>query len=403
MKIAYITAQTPYGNGEQFILPEILEVINKGNDVIVIPVRPENKIAKGREPEKVSEYTIYIPLLNFHLLLKSIFIFFIYPFRTCKIIYSILRNSGNIEKIIKNLVVLPKGLITSEVIKKHDIEHIHAHWASTPSTVAYIASELTGVSWTFTSHRWDITENNMINEKARSSKFIRVIDKPGYEEILNFIDEKNRLKCHIVHVGINLHGNFNKISNEFIDKKSFIIAIPANFVEKKGHIYFIHAIKKLIARNYNITCYFFGDGPLENELKAFVNKLDLNKNIIFRGKIAHDELLELYAKGEIDCVVLPSIVTDDGEKEGIPVSLMEAMAYKIPVISTNTGGIPELLGEGAGILVDQKDPDALAEAIERLINDRELRRELQEKGYKRVYKEFYLPNVVDRLLYLMKG
>ncbi len=62
-----------------------------------------------------------------------------------------------------------------------------------------------------------------------------------------------------------------------------------------------------------------------------------------------------------------------------------------------------MLGEGAGILVEQKDPDALAEAIEKLMNDGEFRRELQEIGYKKVYKEFYLPNVVDRLLYLMKG
>ncbi|WP_422445572.1 glycosyltransferase family 4 protein [Thermoanaerobacterium sp. DL9XJH110] len=400
MKIAYITAQTPYGNGEQFILPEILEVINKGNDVIVIPVRPENKIAKGREPEKVSEYTIYIPLLSFYLLLKSIFIFFIYPFRICKIIYSILRNSGNIGKIIKNLVVLPKGLIAGEVIKKHNIEHIHAHWASTPSTVAYIASKLTGISWSFTCHRWDIAENNMLKEKARSARFIRVINKKGYAEILRIISEKYKHKCNIIHVGIN--SKMIQKHNKFI-YQNFVIATPANLIEVKGHKFLIYAIKKLIERNYNVTCYFFGDGPLENELKALINKLELKDNIIFKGKIGHDELLELYAKGEIDCVVLPSIVTDDGEKEGIPVSLMEAMANKIPVISTNTGGIPELLGDGAGILVEQKDPDALAEAIERLINDGELRRELQEKGYKKVYKEFYLPNVVDRLLYLMKG
>lgn len=400
MKIAYITAQTPYGNGEQFILPEILEVINKGNDVIVIPVRPENKIAKGREPEKVSEYTIYIPLLSFYLLLKSIFIFFIYPFRTCKIIYSILRNSGNIGKIIKNLVVLPKGLITGEVIKKHNIEHIHAHWASTPSTIAYIASRLNEIPWSFTCHRWDIAENNMLEEKARSARFIRVINKKGYAEILRIIGEKYKHKCNIIHVGINC--KMIQKQNKFICQ-NFIIATPANLIKVKGHKYLVYAIKKLIECNYNITCYFFGDGPLENELKALVNNLELKNNIMFKGKIAHDELLNLYAKGEIDCVVLPSIVTDEGEKEGIPVSLMEAMAYKIPVISTNTGGIPELLGDGAGILVEQKDPDALAEAIERLMNDEELRRELQEKGYKKVYEEFYLPNVVDRLLYLMKG
>lgn len=400
MKIAYITAQTPYGNGEQFILPEILEVINKGNEVIVIPVRPEKKIGKGKEPKKVSEYTIYIPLFDFHLLIKSMFIFFKYPFRTCKIIYSILRNSGNIRKIIKNLVVLPKGLVTGEVIKHHNVEHIHAHWASTSSTVAYIASYLNEIPWSFTCHRWDIAENNMLEEKAKSARFIRAINKKGYEEILEIIGEKYKYKCNITHVGIDC--KILQKQNKLISQ-NFIIATPANLRKVKGHKYLVYAIKKLIEQNYNLTCYFFGDGPLKNELKALVNKLKLNNNIILKGKIAHDELLRLYAKDEIDCVVLPSIVTEDGEKEGIPVSLMEAMAYKIPVISTNTGGIPELLENGAGILVEHKDPDALIEAIERLINNEELRRELQEKGYKKVYDEFYLSNVVDRLLYLMKG
>jgi len=113
-------------------------------------------------------------------------------------------------------------------------------------------------------------------------------------------------------------------------------------------------------------------------------------------------LLELYANNEVDCVILPSIVMDKGEHEGIPVSLMEAMAFKIPVISTNTGGIPELLDNDAGIMVEQKNSYKLAEAIETLIKDEGLRMKLGESGYNKVMEEFSLPNIVTKLLELMK-
>lgn len=399
MRIVYITAQTPYGNGEQFILPEILEVKRKGNEVIVIPIRPEKNVGKGEEPKKVSEYTIYIPLISLSVLLKSILIFLKHPVKACKIIFSILKNSGSIRKIIKNLIVLPKGLVTGEVIKKYNIDHIHAHWASTPSTVAYIASKISDISWSFTTHRWDIAENNMIAEKARSAKFIRTISERGKNEILNFIDKKDRFKCYVIHMGINIISDVEIKTH--INRSYFVIATPANLIEIKGHKYLIYALKKLINLNYNIIYYIIGSGSSENELKDLVNNLDLNDYIIFKGKIPHNELLDIYYKGEIDCVILPSIKTINGEEEGIPVALMEAMAYKIPVISTNTGGIAELLDDGAGIIVEDKNSDALAEAIIKLIKDKELQKKLKEKGYKKVYSEFYLPNVVDKLINLM--
>jgi glycosyltransferase involved in cell wall biosynthesis len=109
----------------------------------------------------------------------------------------------------------------------------------------------------------------------------------------------------------------------------------------------------------------------------------------------------MYDQGKVDCVILPSIVTLT-EKEGIPVSLMEAMAYKIPVIATRTGGIPELLDNGAGILVNEKDHVEMANSIIKLMEDRDYYEELAEEGYNKVYQEFYLPNIVERLIELMK-
>lgn len=400
MKIAYITSQTPYGKGEQFILPEILEVIKKGHDVVVIPVRPEKEIALGDEPKEVAKFTMHIPLLSLNLILKSFLIFIKHPLRVVEIIFKILRHSGSLGKILKNLLIIPKGLVVSEILKKRKINHIHAHWASTPSTLAYIASELTGIPWSFTAHRWDIAENNMLREKARSSNFIRVIDKNGYDEILSYVKEY-RDKLYILHVGVKVDVNFKKLDLKKANR-ALLIAVPANFVVKKGHIYLIQAIKKVIeTQNCNVYCYFFGKGLLEDELKLTVTQLNLEDRIFFKGQLPHDELIELYRSGKIDCVILPSIVTDDGEKEGIPVSLMEAMAHKIPVISTNTGGIPELLEGGAGIIVEQKNSDELAKAIIKLMNDEKLREELGEKGFEKVKKEFNLSKIVEELLYLM--
>ena len=100
----------------------------------------------------------------------------------------------------------------------------------------------------------------------------------------------------------------------------------------------------------------------------------------------------------VDCTILPSIDLGAGEHEGIPVALIEAMGYGIPVISTSTGGIPELLSDGAGILVPHKDPVALADAIKSLLNDARLGKQLSYAGYKRVIDEFSIEPIVRKLV-----
>lgn len=108
-------------------------------------------------------------------------------------------------------------------------------------------------------------------------------------------------------------------------------------------------------------------------------------------------------QGEVDAVVLPSLTTDDGEREGIPVALMEAMAYGIPVVSTNTGGIPELLSDGAGLMVREKEAQELAGAIEKLIKDEGLSAEIGKKGRQMIEKEFNLQKNARMLLQIIKA
>jgi colanic acid/amylovoran biosynthesis glycosyltransferase len=398
MKVAYITAQTPYGENEQFILPEIISFSNNGTEILVLPLRPDKVLFEGLEPKIVSEYTLAIPLFSKEVILLSIVLFLRSPIKCFKMLGKIILHSGSLKKIYKNLAVFGKGLAYSEVLKRHNVEHVHAHWAGTTSTAAYIAAGISDIPWSFTCHRWDIAENNMLKEKVKSSRFVRVINDNGYNEVIQIVGDLAKTKCHKLHVGINVSPE--EVKGEK-DKNVFTITVPANMVEVKGHIYLIEAINILIKKGYELKCNLYGDGILGNTLKNKVKALGLEKVIIFNNKLAHDKLLSIYKEGYVDCVLLPSIVTET-EKEGIPVSLMEAMAYRIPVIATDTGGIPELLTDGAGIIVKEKDPLALAEGIRCLMENKSYYEIIAQKGYNRVYEEFYLPQIVDKLIELMK-
>lgn len=396
MKLAYVTAQTPYGPGEAFILPEVIELQRRGHDVTVFPLRPGRTLAQGNEPAEVGKFTGYIPLLSLGVLVRATKLAAARPRLTARVVRDVLRSSGSGGKILKNLVVVPKGLVLGEEIKNRGVEHIHAHWASTPSTAAYIASLYSQVPWSFTAHRWDIAEGNMLQEKAATSKFVRAIDVRGSEEMKLQLGGPLRDKVVVVHVGVNL------LSIDGAGKApiSATVACIANLVPKKGHEYLIEAASILKQRGLNVKYVLFGDGPLRQQLAELINRLDLAGEIEFRGAVPHDELLALLISGAISLVVLPSIETPDGEKEGIPVALMEAMAAGLPVISTTTGGIPELLGEGAGILVPPQDGEALAEAIERLVKDPELQYKIGAKGKEKVEKEFAISSVVGKMVEL---
>jgi len=158
-------------------------------------------------------------------------------------------------------------------------------------------------------------------------------------------------KLLVIHMGVVIPERNNTALKK---AEVFKFVCPADFVLKKGHKYLFEACRILSDRGVKYKCLIAGDGPLEDELREMVKKLKLNDSIEFLGRLPHEKLFDLYGRGEIQVVVLPSIITEDAEKEGIPVALMEAMSYGIPVISTKTGGIPELIGDGSGIMIDEK-------------------------------------------------
>ena len=230
-----------------------------------------------------------------------------------------------------------------------------------------IVSQVTGIPWSFTLHRWDIYENNILKKKVQSAVFTRCISKKGFNDLINITDlsDYEKSKVNIIHMGVNIRLRY--VRRKF-KKTSFLrIVVPANMVPVKGHKYLIEALAQIVSQGeIDFECVFFGKGPLANALRALTSEVGLDNKVIFAGQITNEELLNIYEKNKVDVVVLPSITTEDGQHEGVPVSLIEAMAYGIPVVSTNSGSISELLDGGRGILIPEKNSQAIVAAIEHI-------------------------------------
>jgi glycosyltransferase involved in cell wall biosynthesis len=176
-----------------------------------------------------------------------------------------------------------------------------------------------------------------------------------------------------------------------------VVLCPANLLPVKGHKYLIEAIDILKRRGLEVSLWLAGDGELRQCLQKQVDRAGLSHQVSFLGQLSHTEVLRRYIEEMVDIVVLPSVDLGNGQHEGIPVALIEAMSNGIPVVSTTTGGVPELLNGGAGLLVPPQDSFSLANAIERLIKDPEVHKRIAGAGRRRVEEEFAVEKIVTEL------
>jgi len=264
--------------------------------------------------------------------------------------------------------------------------------------MALVATEITGLPWSITAHRWDIAENNLIALKARKAAFVRAIDRRGAQELATLASLDNWAP-HIIHMGVTLQPPAESQSKP-VPTGIIRAVMAANINHIKGHVYIVEAMSLLRDRGVRILLDLAGDGPLRGAIESKVREYSLEEAVKFLGAVPHGQLMAGLQEGAWDLMVLPSIEDLTRAREGIPVSLMEAMSCGVPVISTNTGGIPELLEGDAGVLVPPRDPVALAEAIERLVGNPALRWQLGAAGRERVQEQFSLEKVVTELALL---
>ena len=171
----------------------------------------------------------------------------------------------------------------------------------------------------------------------------------------------------------------------------------ARLVEKKGLAYALQAMARLVRQHPAIAYTIVGDGPLRPELEALAADLGLSRRVRFAGWRGPEEVRRILAAGQI--FIAPSVTADNGDAEGVPVAMMEAMAVGLPVLGTVHSGIPELVADGvSGYLVPERDADALAAQLERLLSSPASWPVMGRAGRTRVEREFNIERLNDRLV-----
>jgi glycosyltransferase involved in cell wall biosynthesis len=304
----------------------------------------------------------------------------------------LLLRSPRPNVLLRNLAGFPKALWLARLVRVSAADHVHAHWAGPPSTVALVASRLSGVPWSLTAHATEIGANNLLREKSRSAVFVRFVAAAMMDRARRTSPGVDESRWVLLRLGIEVPPRVREAppANE-----PPVLLLAASLVPGKGHDVLLEAVRALLRQGRRLEVWLAGAGPMQQEVTRRARELGLDGAVRFHGYVPNRQVHEWLASGRVDAVVLPS------DSEGVPVSLAEALVHGVPAVATEVGGVPELLGDGCGLLVRPRDPAALAAAIDRLLASPELRAECARAGRERVEREFAIEPVVARLRELL--
>jgi len=284
-------------------------------------------------------------------------------------------------------------------LREAGINHVHAHFAGMAARTAFWIAKLFPITFSFTAHANDIfaPRNFEIGlDKLVSGAGVILTETDYSEKFLRerFPEQADRI--HRLYNGLNL-AEFGRAT--FSSDPPMIVAV-GRLIAKKGFANLIRACATLVERKSSFRCEIFGEGPLEKELRAQIDDLDLRERVQLPGPKPQGELRARLAAASV--FVLPSVPEAGGGMDNLPTVIMEAMATGLPVVSTRIGGIPEMVVENeTGFLVQPEDPAALADAIEKATNDRSLGQRLGQAGYERARNLFSIEKNVRELCALI--
>jgi len=274
----------------------------------------------------------------------------------------------------------------------------YAHFMHTPASVAWYAAIITGNQWANSAHAKDIwtLPDWEKREKLMSMEWLVTCTRTNYLHLRDLSPDPQ--KVHLVYHGIDLN-RFTPQDHKPAGFDGVTLLSVGRAVEKKGYRYLLEALAALPAR-CKWQLLHIGGGELLETLKVQANTLQLNSHIQWLGPQSQASVL--VALAQADLFVLPSIIGEDGDRDGLPNVLMEAQSQKLACLATDISGIPELINHGVnGWLVPQKDTEALLDALVTLIDDDELRQQLAQRGYENVIAHFSHDHCIESLATLL--
>jgi len=288
-----------------------------------------------------------------------------------------------------------QALLLAREARRTGIRHLHAHFATSATTTAQLAARLAGLPFSFTAHAKDIFHESVRADDLRRklSDAAAVVTISDYNmAYLRELYGPATTRLQRIYNGLDLE-RFPYEAR--YDRPPQIVAV-GRLIEKKGFADLIEACAMLANRGCPFVCRIIGAGPLEADLRAHIERLGLHTIVELIGPRPQREVIRQVQQAAV--LAAPCVVGADGNRDGLPTVLLEAMALGTPCVSTDVTGIPEVLRDGeTGLMVPQHAPGALAAALERLLTDPALRVKLAAQARRLIEAEFDIHHNSARL------
>lgn len=389
MKVAYILHRFPVLS-ETFIMRELHWVRRHGIDVTIFALLPGNDKVVHDQAQELLGLTHYSPFLSWAIVRAQAHFLRRSPGRYMTALTGVIRQTWREPLVmLRGMLLFPKSVYFAQRIQALDIEHIHAHFVWVDGLAAGVAADLLHLPFSLHSHAFDLYQRNPHNVRQELLHASQVVTISEYNRrhIAQLCPEMDPGQVEVVYCGVDTTV-FRPEPARAADGILRIISV-GRLIEKKGMVYLIEACKQLVDRGLVIDCRIVGEGPLHNSLQARIEQLGLQKHVTLLGALAQDEVRRQIQASDV--MVLAATVATGGDQDGIPIVLMEAMACGLPVVTTPISGIPELVVEGqTGLFAQERSPSELADAIETLAHNDELRRRLGRQARAMVVNRFDL-------------
>jgi colanic acid/amylovoran biosynthesis glycosyltransferase len=377
---------------ETFIAAELIELERQGEHVTVFAVSRPDEPFRHRFLDELGARVVYLP----HRPLRQ-------PLRVARAVARGLRHDPRgwlgaaaaclWPPRLKGLRRLLQASVLRDEMAAAGIDHAHAHFATAAARLANLAWRMGGPAYSVTTHAKDIYQRDVrvehLRDKLAGATFVATVSEANRAHLAALLGDEVRL--HVVPNSADLRrlrscGTRRPQPGEVLS--------VARLVEKKGLPDLVDACGLLRARGVPLRLAIVGDGPLRERLEERTARAGLPGAI--RGALPQEEVLQRYLRAAVFC--LPCVVSADGDRDGLPTSVLEAMALGVPVVTTAVGGLAELvIGERTGLVVPEHDPEALADALARVLTDPQLAARLAAAARRHVEAGFSLERSAAQL------
>jgi len=394
--IAYISHSFPLLT-ETFVYREVFGLQRRGLTVYNFAIWRPDPARLSPEVAHLIDNVHYVFPLNWLKFIKAHFYFLLsHPWRYLSILFFVISRPGESwANRRRTLIHFLDAVYLAWDMKRLGIKHIHAQFAINAATIALVCARLLKITFSFTAHNSFFMDRVILPQKIKEARFVAAISEFSRQLLLRLaMPPSPAEKIHIIHCGLN-PDDFTPVADEPANDVPLLLLV-AQLAERKGAPVLVEACRILQQRGLAFQCVIAGDGPQMPLLKQRVTEYGLQNMVELPGMVFQKQV-KAYLK-QADVFVLPCITAANGDIDGVPVSLMEAMAMEIPVVSTTVSGIPELIEDGvSGLLVAEQDSAALADALERLITQVDLRTTLGKAGRQKIIAGFNIEKSTTQL------